>query len=173
MPQPNPDAAPDAGQPDGTLTLAVAGLIDHVEAERAIAVLRTVDPQLRASALLAEGLLTIHSARSPAVFCAALEVAGFAAAPTARRPRRFTFDRVAPVVGRAVLFALLWIIPGGIIGIGAAILNMQVNPQCGAGDSGGCAMAIPAIAVMFAILAAVLAALVTLMRGIRRLARGP
>ncbi|HSI41564.1 MAG TPA: hypothetical protein VLA00_13555 [Xanthobacteraceae bacterium] len=154
-------------------TLAVSGLIDPAEAARAEAALRKLDPAAQITVALEQGLVSVRSDRTADALCAALEAEGFAAAPSRRRPRRLTFDRVAPIIGRAVLFALLWTVLGAIGGFGAALLNMAINPQCGAGDSGGCAMAIPAIAVLFAMFGAALGALVTLVRGVLRVLRAP
>jgi len=104
--------------------------------------------------------------------CAALQDAGYVAAPLKHRPGGVDLRDLLRLFARTLLFALPAAIVGGLLGLAAIILLISSAPSCNsAGNESACAMAMPLYVVGFAVIGGSIAGLLTLARGSWRLYR--
>jgi hypothetical protein len=150
----------------------IFGIIDEAgiaDIGRALAV---IEPTLTLGAVsLNLGIFEVRGDVAADAIIAGLDGCGYVAEPTRRRPPKVNEGQAGRVVLRALLFALAGLPIGIVAGIALGILNMSVNPECGAGSEGACAMALPEIAVGIGLIGALLGAFAGAIVGVRRLTR--
>jgi hypothetical protein len=122
----------------------VRGALDRMRVEQA---LRRDDPAAQLWTNWPEGLVAVSSVRPAEALRQAVQDAGFIAAlrhglPSA--PERGIGEMILRVIG----FTFTGFVLGGLAGAAFGIAVLMLDPSCnGPGDSGGCAMAIPMIAI--------------------------
>lgn len=151
--------------------LRILGVPDRAAQLAAEAALRAADTQAVIKADWITGVVEVTGVVRAEALCAALQQAGFIAAPLTHRPGLIGARDILWLLLRALGFALAGGAGGAILGTGLGILNVVLNPSCKAAyDEGACAMGIAMIGVGMAVIGAVLAAAMTLIRGAIRLA---
>jgi len=146
--------------------IAVVGIKDESAANRVEATLRGRDPSCSIKLDRVRELIEVASSVSASELCDAIQDAGFIAKPVNFVPGTWSFRDVVRLLLRAVLFSVLGGLGSAVVGIGAGILNMEVDPACSSPtDEGACAMAIPMFAIGFAFLGGAICGGITLVRG--------
>jgi hypothetical protein len=155
-----------------THLLRITGVRDPAASAAVAAALHAHDPNCRISGEWRDDLVEISSASTPETLVAVLRDAGFVAIPLQARPRPTDVRGIAGLAGRTVLFAVLGLVGGAILGLVAGIANDMFSPEChSAHDEGACAMGIVTFPVGFAVIGAMAASIVTVVRGALRLYR--
>ena len=134
--------------PPGAVVLVLSGLrggMDHAAVRDAI---ERFDPAARIWTNWPEAMVAVETAAPPEALRAAVQDAGYIAAIRARLPAPReaggTAARVVRVFGLTFAGFVLGTLAGAALGVG----NVLLNPVCSSpGDSGACAMGIPAIAL--------------------------
>ena len=154
------------------MLIGVVGIKDELGAGRVEAVLRARDPSCIIKIDRARELIEVTSSVSASELCDAIQDAGFIAKQLKFVPGAWSYRDAARLLLRAFMFGLLGALGSGIIGIGAGILNLEINPECSLPtDEGACAMGIPLFAIGFGFLGGGICGAATLVRGGIRLAR--
>jgi hypothetical protein len=127
------------------LLSGVRGGMDRVAVEEAI---RRFDPAARLWTNWPQGMVAVETAAPAEALRMAVQDAGYIAGlrqggAAAREPIDIG-AAVVRVIGLTFAGFVLGTLFGAVLGIG----NLVLNPVCGSpGDSGGCAMGIPAVAI--------------------------
>ena len=155
--------------PPGAVFLTIAGLrgpADHAVVEAAI--LRR-DPAARVWTDWPRGRVAVESVASPEELRLAVQDAGFIAALVSAADALAEPRAIGAMITRAIGFGFAGFVLGGLGGVVLGLANIALNPVCrSGGDSGGCAMGIPALAILVALAGAPLGVLLALLRRPRR-----
>ena len=154
------------------MLIAVVGIKDELDADRVEAALRARDPSSIIRIDRTRELIEITSSVSASELCEVIQDAGFIAKPVNLSRGAWSFGDTLRLLLRAVLFGVLGAIASAIVGVGAGVLNLEIDPECAsATDEGACAMGIPLFAVGFGVLGGGICGGITLLRGGIRLIR--
>ncbi|NMJ44042.1 hypothetical protein GWK16_22530 [Roseomonas sp. JC162] len=143
----------------------VRGALDRMRVEQA---LRRDDPAARLWTNWPQGMVAVQSVVPGEALRRAVQDAGFIAAllhgvPTA--PERGIGEMILRVIG----FTFAGFVLGGLVGAALGIAALMLDPSCNApGDSGGCAMGIPMIAIGTSLLGAPIGFALAFLRRRRR-----
>jgi hypothetical protein len=154
------------------ILLGVAGMRDAASAGAVADVLRSCDANVQIHADLKAGIVEVESGVGAEALCAALQEAGYIAAPLARRPGIIGMRDLLGLSGRALLWGLGGGVAGSVLGLGIMLVVIAVLPECrSGGDEGACAMGVPVGMAGVAAIGGAVAVGITLMRGGGRLYR--
>jgi copper chaperone len=152
----------------GAVLLGVSGLRGPPDQQAVLAALRARDPAAHVQADWPRGFLAVHSDHPPEALRLAIQDAGFIAARLAHPPSEVTARGVAGAVARLVGWGFAGFVVGALVGGVAGIALIAIDPACGPGDSGGCAMGIPVLAFGAGVLGGGVGMVAALIRGARR-----
>ena len=134
--------------PPGAVLLSVKGVRDPTDQAAALAAIRARDPAAHVRPDWARGLIIVQSDHPPEALRLAVQDAGFITAWLAYPPHETSARGVAAAILRVMGFGFAGCVLGALVGGVAATALIALDPGCGRpGDSGGCAMGIPAFAV--------------------------
>lgn len=147
------------------LLSGVRGGMDRVAVEEAI---RRFDPAARLWTNWPQGMVAVETAAPAEALRMAVQDAGYIAGlrqgGAALREPLDIGAAVVRVIGLTFAGFVLGTLAGAVFGIG----NLVLNPACGPGDSGGCAMGIPAVAIAAGMIGAPIGLALALWRVFRR-----
>lgn len=131
--------------PPDARVLAVPGLASPADREAVLRAIAARDPAARRWTDWPRGMVAVASAAPAAALRDAVRAASYPA--TILRTGRG--GRVASVLGRVILFAVLGGVLGVAVGAGLGIANSVLNPECTRpGNSGGCAIGVGIFAAL-------------------------
>jgi hypothetical protein len=134
--------------PPGAVLLSVNGLRGPDDHAAVLAALRSRDQAAHVDADWPRGLVIVQSDHSPEALRLAVQDAGFITAWLAHPPREVTARGVVATLMRVIGFGFAGLVLGTLVGAIAAMVFIALDPGCGGpGDSGGCAMGIPVVAI--------------------------
>lgn len=140
--------------PPGSIVLSVQGVRGALDRTRVEQALRSGDPAARLWTNWPQGMVAVASAVPAELLLRAVRDAGFIAALAGGMPPDEPRE-IGRTFLRVVGYSFAGFVLGGLVGAAIAIGVVMVDPACNApGDSGGCAMGIPAIAIGAAMLGA-------------------
>ncbi|MEO3470710.1 hypothetical protein AAFN86_02505 [Roseomonas sp. CAU 1739] len=155
--------------PPGGVLLSVRGLRgsdDHASVRGAI---RGRDPAAHVDADWPRGLIIVQSDHPPEALRLAVQDAGFITAWLPHPPREVTARGAMATAMRILGLGFAGLVVGTLLGGVAALALIALDPRCGGpGDSGGCAMGIPAFAIGAGLLGAAAGLALGVVRAIRR-----
>ena len=155
--------------PPGAVLLSVSGLRGPEDHAAVLAAIRRRDPSAAVWTDWPRGLVAVQTEWPPEMLRVAVQDAGFIAAWLAHPPLEVSARGAFAAVVRVIGFGLAGFVLGTLAGAGLGIANVALNPACGSpGDSGGCAMGIPAMAIGAAVLGAAAGAVLAVVRTARR-----
>lgn len=154
--------------PPGGVLLSIAGLRGPQDHDVVIDAIRTRDPAAHIQPDWPRGLVMVQTDHTPQAIRAAVQDAGFIAAWLTHPPREVSARGVMSAIMRMVGSGFAGFIIGALAGGVAGLALMAIDPACGPGDSGGCAMGIPFLAMGAGVLGAVAGAAISLVRAVRR-----
>ena len=155
--------------PPGAVLLSVSGLRGPEDHAAVLAAIRQRDPAAVVWTDWPRGLVAVQTDWPPEMLRVAVQDAGFIAAWLAHPPREVSARGAAAAVVRVIGYGLAGFVLGALAGAALGIANVALNPVCGSpGDSGGCAMGIPMIAIGAGFLGAAAGAVVAVVRLARR-----
>ncbi len=157
--------SPDAAPPPGATILGISGLRVPADQVAVQAAIRRADPSARIWTDWAEGKVAIASARPAAAFRDAVRALGYQAEIQAGTAGR----RTAGIFGRMLLYAVLGGVLGFCAGVVLGLANSALNPDCTRpGSSGGCAIGVGLLGMLFGALGIPAGALAGLIHGLVR-----
>lgn len=168
---PGRDRSGDGGRapPPGAMLLSVSGLRGPADHAAVLAAIRQRDPAAAVWTDWPRGLVAVQTDWPPEAMRLAVQDAGFITAWLAHPPLIPDARGLGAVLARLIGHAFAGFVLGGLLGAAAGIANLALNPVCGSpGDSGGCAMGIPAMAIGTAVLCAAAGAVLAVVRTARR-----
>ena len=134
--------------PPGGVLLSVRGLRGPDDHAAVLAAIRSRDPAAHVVADWPRGLVVVQSAHPHQALCLAVQDAGFITAWLSHLPPQVTARGLAATLARTIGFGFAGFVAGTLGGGVAGIALVSLTPGCGGpGDSGGCAMGIPAVAI--------------------------
>lgn len=154
--------------PPDAVVLSVQGVRGALDGMRVEQALRGIDPGAQLWTNWPEGLVAARSVQPAEALREAVQDAGFIAAlrlgiPAA--PERGIGEMILRVIG----FTFAGFVLGGLAGAAFGIAMLMLDPSCNApGDSGGCAMGIPMIAIGASMLGAPVGFVLAFLRRRRR-----
>ncbi|MBB5689628.1 hypothetical protein FHS88_001753 [Roseomonas alkaliterrae] len=158
-----------AEPPPGAVVLLISGVrggMDRVAVEEAI---RRFDPAARIWTNWPKGMVAVETAAPAEALRMAVQDAGYVAGlrqggAAAREP-----VDIAAAVMRVIGLTFAGFVLGTLLGAALGVGNALLNPLCATpGDSGGCAMGIPSVALAAGSLGAPLGFALALWRALRR-----
>jgi hypothetical protein len=155
--------------PPGGVLLSIAGLRGPDDHDAVIAAIRGRDPAAHVQADWPRGLVVVQSDHGPQALRAAVQDAGFIAAWLTHPPREVSALGAVAVILRMAGFGFAGFVLGALAGGVGGIVLIAIDPACGGpGDSGGCALGIPLIAIGAGMLGAGAGVVLALYRALRR-----
>jgi len=151
--------------PPGAVLLAVDGLRGPEDHAAVLAAIRRRDPAAVTWTDWPRGLVAVQTDHPPEALRLAVQDAGFITAWLAHPPREVSARGIGAAIVRLIGHGFAGFVLGALAGAALGIGNVALNPACGGpGDSGGCAMGIPMIAVGIGFLGAMAGAVLALVR---------
>ncbi|MBR0683323.1 hypothetical protein GXW74_22750 [Roseomonas eburnea] len=161
--------AGSAVPPPGAVLLSVSGLRGPEDHAAVLAALRQRDPAGVVWTDWPRGLVAVQTDHPPEALRVAVQDAGFITAWLAHPPMEVSAGGVGAAIVRLIGYGFVGLVLGMLLGAALGIGNVMLNPVCGSpGDSGACAMGIPAIAIGAGLLGAAAGAVLALARIARR-----
>ena len=168
---PGRDRSGDGGgaPPPCAVLLSVTDLRGPADHAAVLAAIRQRDPAAVVWTDWPSGLVAVQTDWPPEAMRLAVQDAGFITAWLAHPPLVTDARSLGAAVVRLVGHAFAGFVLGGLLGAAVGIMNVVLNPACGSpGDSGGCAMGIPAITIGAAMLGAAAGGVLAVLRTARR-----
>jgi len=150
--------------------LAVDGMRGPEDRAVVMAAILGCDPDAEVAVLPGRDVFAVRSAAPAEALRQAVQAAGFIAALRDHPPAEVSVAGVAGFIAVMLVQALLGAVVGLVAGLAAGFAMVALDPRCGTpGDSGGCAMGIPMVAIGGAVLGAPAGAALAIFRRWRRL----
>jgi hypothetical protein len=159
----------DATVPPGAVLLSVKGMRGPEDHAAVLAAIRIRDQAAHVEADWPRGLVIVQSDHPPEALRLAVQDAGFITAWLAHPPREVTARGVMATIMRMIGLSFAGFVLGTLVGGVVAMGLIALDPGCrGSGNSGGCAMGIPAFAIGAGFIGGVGGMVLALVRAIRR-----